>query len=408
MKLLQTETLQSAREKLLEVMKDMREIEAVGLINAEGRVLAQDIISSCDIPHFRRSTVDGYAVISKDTQGASESIPVFLKIVEEVNIGFEAKSSLKNGQCAYVPTGGMVPEGADAVVMVEYCETFDQTGIAVYDSVSMGRNLMNIGEDIKIGGVLLKKGTKLRPQEIGALASAGYSKVPVYKPLKLTIISTGDELVPTDKLPGLGQVRDINTYALESLAKKRGFEIISTYVLKDEEELLKSAVSEAMKKSDIVAVSGGSSQGKKDMTARMLDELSHPGVFAHGISIKPGKPTILGFDEKSRTVLLGLPGHPVAAMLVFELLMVWAKNRLIGQTDEKCIYANMKTNVGSAAGKTTCLSVRLVDKEDGYIAEPVFGKSGVMSTLTTADGYTLIDMNKEGLQKDELVKVWLF
>ncbi len=407
MKLLQTETLQSAREKLLEFMKGKQDTVIIDLIDAEGLLIAEDIISTCDIPHFRRSTVDGYAVVSRDTQGASESIPAFLKKIEEVSMGCAAKSSLKNGECAYVPTGGMIPDGADAMVMIEFCEPFDKNSMAVYESVSTGRNIVNIGEDVENGGVILKKGTKLRPQEIGALASAGFSKIPVFKPMKLTIISTGDELVPTDKLPEAGQVRDINTCALRSLAKKRGFEIVSTYVLKDEEDLLRATVSEAMEKSDIVAVSGGSSQGNKDITAKILDELSEPGVFVHGISLKPGKPTILGYDDKSSTALIGLPGHPVAAMLVFELIAVWIKNQLTGQAEEKCVYANMKTNMASAPGKTTCQTVRLIESENGYIAEPVFGKSGVMSTLTSADGYTLIDMNKEGLHKDELVKVWL-
>lgn len=407
MKLLQTETLQTAREKLLEFMKEKQETFVTELMASEGQILAEDIISSSDIPHFRRSTVDGYAVISKDTQGASDSIPVFLEKIEEISIGFAAKSNLKNGQCAYVPTGGMIPDGADAVVMIEYCEPFDRNSIAVYESVSVGRNIVNIGEDVEKGSIVLKKGTKIRPQEIGALASAGCTNLSVYKPLKLSIISTGDELVPTGKFPELGQVRDINTYALQSLAQKRGFEVVSSCVLKDDEGLLKAAISDAMKMSDIVAVSGGSSQGNKDITAKILDELSEPGVFVHGISLKPGKPTILGYDKKSGTALLGLPGHPVAAMLVFELIAVWVKKKLIGQANEKCIYAKMKTNMASAPGKTTCQTVRLIEEENGYIAEPVFGKSGVMSTLTSADGYILIDMNKEGLHKDELVKVWL-
>lgn len=157
MKLLRTSTLQFAREKLLEYLKDKQDIETVELMSAQGQVLAGDIISTCAIPHFRRSTVDGYAVISKDTHGASESIPVFLDNIEDIHIGYEAKSSLKNGQCAYVPTGGMVPDGADAVVMVEYCEPFDKSSVAVNDSVSVGRNVVDIGEDMENGGVILKK-----------------------------------------------------------------------------------------------------------------------------------------------------------------------------------------------------------------------------------------------------------
>lgn len=407
MKLLQTETLQNARQKFLESLKNRREIIKIDLMDAESQILAEDVISAGAIPHFRRSTVDGYAVISADTQGASESIPVFLDAVEEVCIGDSAKFQLKNGQCAYVPTGGMVPDGADAMVMVEYCEPFDQNSIAVYESVSVGRHVVNIGEDMESGGVVLKKGTKLRPQEIGALASAGVALVPVFKPLTLTIISTGDELVTIDRSPKPGQVRDINTYALESLARKHGFVVVSTHVLRDEEEILRSVISEAMQKSDIVAISGGSSQGKKDVTAKIIGVLSEPGVFVHGISIKPGKPTILGYDEKSQTGLIGLPGHPAAAMIIFQLVVVWAKNKLFGQTDEKCLFARMKTNLGSDPGKTTCQMVRLFEEEGGYIAEPIFGKSGLVSLLTAADGYTLIDMNKEGLRRDELVKVWM-
>lgn len=407
MKLLQTNTLQFAREKLFECLTGKQKIKTVKLMNAAGQTLAEDIISTCAVPHFRRSTVDGYAVISKNTQGASESIPVFLDNIEEINIGYPAKSNLKDGQCAYVPTGGMVPDGADAVVMVEYCEPFDKNSIAVYDSVSVGRNLVSIGEDLQSGDVILKKGTTLRPQEIGALASAGVGTVAVYEPLKLTIISTGDELIPPDKKPEPGQVRDINTYALETLAKKHGFDVTATYVLRDEEETLRSVIAESMKSSDIVAVSGGSSQGKKDMTAKIMDELAKPGVFAHGISVKPGKPTILGYDEKSQTALIGLPGHPAAAMIVFELVVAFVKNKLIGQAREKCVYAKMQTNVGSAPGKTTCQMVKLTQGDNGYTAEPIFGKSGLMSALTAADGYTLIDMNKEGLHKDELVKVFL-
>jgi molybdopterin molybdotransferase len=258
----------------------------------------------------------------------------------------------------------MVPDGADAVVMVEYCEPFSSNSIAVYNSVSIGRNIVNIGEDVEGNTVILKKGTTLHPPEIGALASAGISRVNIYVPLKLTIISTGDELVPLDQVPKLGQVRDINTYALESQAKKRGFDVVSTYVLRDEEEMLKAVISESMQKSDVVVLSGGSSQGKKDMTARILDELSEPGVFVHGISIKPGKPTILGYDKKSKTALIGLPGHPVAAMIIFELIVVWAKNKLMGTADQKYIYAKMKTNVGSAPGKTTCQMIRLTDSEE--------------------------------------------
>lgn len=406
MELFQTDTLQSAREKLLSCMPAIPETKTAELIQVQGQVLAEDIQSSAPIPHFRRSTVDGYAVISRDVQGASENVPAFLECIGEVQIGKNAGFSLTSGQCVYVPTGGMLPEEADAVIMVEYCETFSLQNIAVYASISTGRNVVSIGEDVAAHAVLLKKGTMLTPAAIGVLASAGISRVSVYAPLRITIISTGDELVAPDQVPAMGQVRDINTYALEALAKKRDFAVVAAHVLPDSEEVIRETVVASLQTSDLVIISGGSSQGKKDLTARIFDAVAEPGVFVHGLSMKPGKPTILAYDKKSSTALLGLPGHPAAAMIIFELIAVWVRNKWIGKCAEKYVYAKMKINMGSAPGKTTCQLVRLEDFAGEYLAEPIFGKSGIMSALAASDGYILIDMNKEGLQKGEIVKVF--
>lgn len=227
-KLLTVDTVSEAREKLLiAAQQKKKQIEFVELEEAMDRVLASDLVSPEPIPSFRRSTVDGYAVRAADTQGAGESIPVFLEIIERIEIGTPAVRMVQPGQCSYVPTGGMIPEGADAVVMVEYCEAFDTRSMAVYDAVSPGRNLIRIGEDIQEESLFLKKGTRLRPQEIGVLASAGVHTVPVYRPWKIAIISTGDELVPADQKPMPGQVRDINTYVLDAMSRKYGFEVVS-------------------------------------------------------------------------------------------------------------------------------------------------------------------------------------
>ncbi len=409
MKLLVVDTLESAREKMMKAIGDwVMDSESVKISKAMGRVLSEDVFSRHPVPEFRRSSVDGYAVRAKDTQGATESLPAFLEVVEEVQMGQEAKSSIISGQCAYVPTGGMLPEGADAMVMVEYCESFDDDHIAVYNAVSPGRNMVGIGEDMLADTILLSRGVVVRAQEIGALASAGICEVRVYKKMRLTVISTGDELVDADELPREGQIRDINTYALEALAEKHGFIVVRTMVLKDEEMLLKESVQEAMKFSDMVIVSGGSSQGIKDVTAKVIDELGTPGVFTHGLALKPGKPTIGGYDTESRTILIGLPGHPVAAMMVFELFCVWILEELTGKKKRKKIPATMETNVASAPGKATCQLVELIEGEEGYIARPIFGKSGLITTLTRADGYTMIDVNKEGLKPGEVVKVQLF
>lgn len=414
MRLLNTDTLDEARAKLLaEAEKNPPGKERVPFEESLGRILAEDLISEVNIPDFRKSSVDGYAVVSKDTQGVTDSIPVFLDVTEEVAMGHAPSGTVGPGQAVYVPTGGMLPDGADAMVMVEYAEKFDENSIAVYDSVSPGRNVIQEGEDVRKGSVLMRKGAKVRPQEVGVMASAGISSVCVTAPWKISVISTGDELVDVEDDPAKGQTRDINTYSIAAAGRKYGFDIVSRRVLKDDRALIREAVEEAVKVSDVVLVSGGSSQGEKDFTAGIMDELAQPGVLTHGIALKPGKPTILAYDEESATVLAGLPGHPAAAMMVFELLISWLYCQLTGMQQPRRIPAKISENVAAAGGKTTCLLVKLTEAHDDisgcmYRAQPLFGKSGLMTMLTEADGYTLIDTDDEGLKEDQIVQVVLF
>ena len=406
MELLKVDTLEIAREKLkAAVGENWMKTGKVPLKNALNMVLAEDIYGRINIPDFRRSMVDGYAVVAKDTMGAGESLPVFLKVVGDVGMGEEAACVITPGTCAYVPTGGMIPDGADACVMVEYCEQFDSEELAVYQATSVGRYVVDIGEDSKAGELLFKKGTKLRPQEIGALAAEGFTEVNVFQAPKVSIISTGDELTAPGKDIRKGQIYDINTSALDALAVKYGFEVIHTCTVKDEYALLKAAIAKEKEKSDIVIVSGGSSKGKKDMTATLIDELTVPGVFTHGLALKPGKPTILGVNEEDKTLMVGLPGHPVAAMAVFEMLLVWLKREITCEAEKGKVPAVLSGNVPGAAGRKTLVFVELEQTEDGYIAKPIFGKSGLMSTMTRADGYTTIEMLQEGLKNGE--KVWV-
>lgn len=417
MRLLKVDTLNEARAKLLKASSGkIPQTERVPFIQSMGRVLAEDVKSNENIPGFRKSTVDGYAVRSADTQGVTESIPVFLDVIEEVAIGSAPSKTLNPGQAVYVPTGGMLPEGADAMVMIEYCEKFDETGIAVYDSVSPGRNVISEGEDISRDQIILRKGSIIRPQEVGVLSSAGITEPEVYKPWKITVISTGDELVGAYDTPEKGQIRDINTYSVMASAMKHGFEIVETKVIKDDEKLIEEAIREAMETSDMVVASGGSSQGEKDYTADVMDRLSGGGVFTHGIALKPGKPTILGYDNRTETVMIGLPGHPAAALMVFELTAVWLYRQLTGQPEPKTAIAEITENVAAAGGKTTCLLVELKEQESSDGAKnsnlckayPILGKSGLMTTLTRADGYTMIDVNDEGLKEGRQIKVILF
>jgi len=403
---LKVDSLDSARAKLFAHAKDiLGGEEVIPAAQALERVTARDLHANDDIPGFRRSTVDGYAVLCADTAGAGESIPVFLTLKGRVEMGETADFSIAGGEAGEVFTGGMLPAGADGVVMVEYTQPFGENGIAVNQSVAYGENMVLPGEDMCAGQILLKRGKQILPQDIGGLAAAGITSLPVYATPKVTILSTGDELVPPDQTPAPGKIRDINTYALSALAIKHGLVVVNTAVLPDEWDAIEGAVRAGMESGDIVIVSGGSSKGKKDMTRAIFDHVSTPGVFTHGIAVKPGKPTILGADSVSRTLLVGLPGHPVSAMMVFELLIGWLLREAAGKPAPPAIPARIDCNLASSPGKLTCWPCSLREEGGQYIATPIFGKSGLITTLTGADGYLIAPRDLEGLQAGQSVMV---
>ena len=410
MKLLTVDTISQAQDKLYGYAQHiLPKTEKITIENAVGRILAQDAFAQENVPGFYRSTVDGYAVKATDTQGASESIPTFLRVVEEVAIGYPAKSTIKSGECVYVPTGGMLPAGADAMVMIEYTEMFSDDEIAVYESVAKGKCVVTPGEDIMQGATVVKKGTRLKAEHIGALASAGVWEIEVYTPWRVSIISTGDELIaPYDTLAP-GQVRDVNTWSLNALATDCGFSVVRCIKVKDDEALFRAELEKAKLDSDVVLTSGGSSQGKKDMTNDVMDSVCDQGTFTHGLSIKPGKPTILAFDKASATFMIGLPGHPVASLTVFQALLVNLWKAVTHQPQQKPLPAKMETNVAGAPGKTTFLLAKIYISDNGeVIAKPVLAKSGLINSMVDTDGYIEIDMNKEGLKKGETVFVHRF
>ena len=411
MKLLTVDTIKQAQDKLYGYAQFLPlKTEKTTLENAVGRVLAADAVAEENVPDFYRSTVDGYAVVATDTQGATESIPAFLRVIEDVKIGYPAKSTIKSGECAYVPTGGMLPAGADTMVMIEYTEAFSEDEIAVYESVAKGKCVVTPGEDVKQGATVVKKGTVLKAEHIGALASAGVWEIEVFVPWKVSVISTGDELVaPYDKLSP-GQVRDVNTWSLNALAKSCGFDVVRCIKVKDDEAVFRSELENAKLDSDVVLTSGGSSQGKKDMTNDVMDSVCDEGTFTHGLSIKPGKPTILAFDKASATFMIGLPGHPVASLTVFHALLVNLWKDVTGQPPQKPVIGKMETNVAGAPGKTTFMLAKTnINCETGELTvKPVLAKSGLINSMVDTDGYIEIDMNKEGLKKGEAVLVYRF
>ncbi|MEW9096488.1 MAG: gephyrin-like molybdotransferase Glp [Clostridiaceae bacterium] len=382
--------------------------ETIKLEESLGRVLYEDIVANIDVPGFNRSTVDGYAVYSKDLFGASESMPSMLTLKGEVFMGKEPEGGLDfPGDCYYVPTGGMLPEGADSMVMIEYTDKLDDNTILANTSVAQGQNIVKKGEDILKGEVIIKAGVKLRPYEIGVLSSLGYTKVPVYKKPKIAIISTGDEIVHPHEEPKLGQVRDINTYLLYASVKADGGEPISYGVIRDNYELLKSTMEKALRECDAILVSGGSSVGKKDQTYKVIESLEKSKMLIHGIAVKPGKPTIIGkVDNK---IIFGLPGHPLSCAVIYDVVVKPYIHKALGY--EEILFptqCKFDINYHKAKGREEYLPITLEWREGEIIASPVFGKSGLITGFSKAWGYIRIDKNEEGLKEGQTVYAFKF
>lgn len=394
--------------KLIDNFDYSLDSEKVTLLDATGRILVNDIIAKENVPDFRRSTVDGYAVNSRDVFGASESIQSVLDLKGEILMGEEAAGEIKiPGQCYYVPTGGAMPNGSDSVIMIEYTEKLDDDVILTSKATSPGENVVEIGEDIKIDEIVITKGTKLRAYEVGVLASLGYYEVEVYKKPTIGIISTGDEVVHPSKSIKPGQIRDINTYLLYSLIEESGCSPINYGVVKDEYELLKQTVEKAVKECDIVLMSGGSSVGKKDNTVNVIKDLKDGELMVHGISVKPGKPTIIG--RSGDKIIFGLPGHPLACAVIFKIIV---KHYIEKITQYKEIMypieCKFKINYHKAKGREEFLPVTIEEKKSGLLASPVFGKSGLITGFSKAWGYIRIERNDEGIKEDQKVKVFRF
>ncbi|MCJ8172807.1 molybdopterin molybdotransferase MoeA [Clostridium botulinum] len=382
--------------------------EEVELLNSIDRVIYEDIVSQINVPNFRRSTVDGYAVNSKDIAGASESMPAMMNYKGEVLMGKIPEVNMNfPGDCVYVPTGGMIPEGADSVVMVEYTERVHEDTVLINKATAYGEKVVEIGEDIAKEEVIIKKGERLRPYEIGVLSSLGITKVPVCRKPKVAIISTGDEIVNPNKELKLGQIRDINSYLLQASIIEDGAIPINYGIIRDDFNLLKNTVEKAIEDTDIVLISGGSSVGKKDVTIDVINSLGDPGVFVHGIAIKPGKPTIIG--KAKDKIVFGLPGHPLSAAIVYKIIAKHYIDKIAGAKEEVFpIICKFNINYHSAKGREEYLPVTLNWQENEIIASPIFSKSGLISGFSKAYGFIKIDKNLEGIKKDEKVFVYRF
>ncbi len=386
--------------------------ETTLVVDAFGRVLAKALTAPVDLPHFNRTNMDGYAVRAADTFGASASLPMYLKLVGAVDMGKEVKRSLKKGETMRIATGGMLPSGADSMVMVEYTEEMGDGTVEIQRSVSPWENILRIGEDVKKGAPIFAAGRRLRAQDLGALTGVGITKVPVYSRPVVALISTGDEIVSPDQTPKPGQVRNVNQYSLRAMIAEAGGETIDLGVVKDDRAAFEKAMAAALKQADVVMISGGSSVGVKDMTVDVICSFPRAEVFFHGISIAPGKPTI--FAKATGKPVMGLPGHPVSALVVFSLFGAPLIRMMSGEAAASAFAplrttrARLSQNVASAPGREDYVRVVLENRNDVQLAVPLPGKSGAVFSLVQADGMICIPHNEEGKETSEEVEVILF
>jgi molybdopterin molybdotransferase len=408
--------------------------EQIAVVDSLGRVLAADLAAPHDLPSFPRSTVDGYAVAAQDTHGASDSLPAYLEVAGEVPMGQAAVVAIDEGQCAIVHTGGMIPADANAVVMVEHtqrvsaathtpaCQSaeFPSYTIEVYRPVAAGQNVIQVGEDVREGERVLLAGHIVRAQDIGGLLALGIVEVEVAVRPRVAILSQGDEVVPPEEEPGPGQVRDINSHTLAALARQAGAEAVTFPIVPDRLDALQAAAAQALAQADVLVMSAGSSVSVRDMTAQVIDGLGRPGLLVHGVSVKPGKPTILAVCDGKP--VFGLPGNPVSAMVIFDLFVTPTIRSLLGAGEARKtrVPARLARNIASATGREDIVQVRLeartgsvgpsaglrTDRPEPELwAVPVLGKSNLIYTLIRSEGIVRVPLDSNGIAQGEWVMV---
>jgi molybdopterin molybdotransferase len=398
-----------ALDELLSNLPDLLpESEEINTMDSLGRVLSNDFYSPNPLPEFPRSTVDGYAVRSIDTHGSSDSIPAILKMVGECPMGKKPEMNLDSGQAILIHTGGMIPSGADSVVMLENSHLNPGNDLEVYKAVSQNEDVILMGEDVIKGELVIPTGRILRAVEIGGLMSFGYTRILVNKKPVVGILSSGDEVIPPDRKPEIGQVRDINTATMSTLVFESGGIPLAYPIVPDREELLTQAVISAYNQCDMVLITAGSSASTRDLTSLAISKLGKPGVLAHGVNVKPGKPTILAVCNGKPVI--GLPGNPVSALVIADIFVRPVIRKLLGVSNKffkPAIAAKLGANVASAAGREDWVPVELISDGPDTIANPIFYKSNLIFNLVKANALLHITADVTGIQAGESVMVSL-
>ena len=398
-----------ALQQLLDSLQAPITAEPVPTAEALDRVLLESPTAPGALPAFARSTMDGYAVRAADTYGASEGLPAYLAMIGECPMGAAPTLEIGPGQAAIIHTGGMLPAGADAVVQVERTQRTTEAEIEVMRAVAPGENVLQVGEDVKLGDQLLPVGHVLRPQDLGGLMALGITQVSVGRRPRVGILATGDEVVDPGSQPGPGQVRDVNTYSIGGIVARAGGLPRSGGIIRDDFDALLAAAAGLLEQSDALVLSAGSSVSVRDMTSDVIARLGPPGVLVHGVSIKPGKPTILAVCDGKP--VFGLPGNPVSAMVVGDLFItptLWHLQGCDTPPRQNTVTARLSHNLASAPGRVDYIQVALIEREGELWADPVFGKSNLIYTLVKSDGMMIIPGDANGIAAGESVEVRLF
>lgn len=383
--------------------------EMIATADALDCILAADIHSPEEIPAFRKSTVDGYALRAADTFGASQSLPAFLRVSGELKMGAVSAKDVASGAALLIHTGGMLPPDADAVVMIEHTQAAGADEIEALRAVAPGENVIQAGEDVAAGQLVLPGGQLLRPQDIGALLAIGVTTVEVRRRPRVGILSCGDELLPPAAALVPGKIRDINAYTLSALADQLGAQPVRLGIAADTLQDYQRRAAEGFAACDITLLSAGSSVSARDYTRDVINGLGAPGILQHGLATKPGKPTIIAVCDNKPVI--GLPGNPVSALLVARQLLphLIARFQGIAPTARRPMRATLSQRIASVTGREDWVAVRLQAAADGgNLARPIFGKSNLIFTLVAADGLLRVPLNTGGFDAGAEVEVHPF
>jgi molybdopterin molybdotransferase len=398
-------TIEEAKKIISDNTSFILESETVDIERCLGRIIAEDIISEFNVPGFKRSTMDGFAVVHTDLEEANAEIPVKLKVLGEIEIGTEPKFNISQGECVYIPTGGMLPTGADSILIIEKVEKLSSDNIIAYDKTFEGENIVLEDEDVSIGEIVIKKGVKIRPYEIGVLSCIGCTSIKVFKKPRIGILASGDEIVSPYIIPKVGQVRDVNTYLLSALINENSCEAVIYNVVNDNFDKLFKNVEKAINECDMVLISGGSSVGLKDYTLKVLRAMENSKILMHGLALKPGKPTIV--SKYNNKLIFGMPGHPLSGAVVFKTLVCYYINQITSHIEKDYpVFCEMTTDRKKTRGREEYIPVIIEEKGDKLLATPMIGKSGIITTFSKSWGYFKTPKELDIVKAGETVRVY--